>query len=340
MYLGASGSLPCFGYREKTGALHPVGKRNGVQSWRSYENLGIRSLSESMERRVSFQAEKEDSGMSVGQFLAKRGLTRRQISAAKFREEGICLNGEPVYVVRPVSAGDMVTIRLETKEEVFDRLVPQPGPVKILYEDEDLIAAEKPAGLASHPCGGHYQNTMANRMAAYFAHRQEQVRIRAIGRLDRETSGVMVFAKNRAAAGNLFAQKERGCFQKTYLALVSGRLSEREGVIDRPIGKGKGICMRVTPEGKRAITEYRVLRAGEVSALLVRIRTGRTHQIRVHMASIGHPLLGDALYGGDCTLIDRTALHAWKADLKHPFTGRKICLEAELPADMSRFFPL
>ena len=287
-----------------------------------------------MERRVPFQVKEGEAGMTVGQLLAKRGLTRRQISAAKFREEGICLNGVPVLVVALVEAGDLVEIRVETGREVWDYLVPVPGPVEVFYEDEDLIAVQKPAGLASHPCGSHYQNTMANRMAAYFAEKGEQVRIRAIGRLDRETSGVMVFAKNRAAAGHLFAQKEDGRFQKTYLALVSGRLSRPCGIIDSPIGKGKGICMKVDADGKRAVTRYRVLQEGEISAVLLQIRTGRTHQIRVHMASIGHPLLGDSLYHGDCSRMERTALHAWKAFFIHPFTGKKIDVQADIPEDM------
>lgn len=289
-----------------------------------------------MERRVSFQAAEEEALMTVGQLLAKRGLTRRQISAAKFRRAGICLNGEPVFVVAPVRPGDLVEILVETKEDVWDSLAPEPGPVEVLYEDEDLIAAVKPANLASHPCGSHYQNTMANRMAAYFAEKEEQVRIRAIGRLDRETSGVMVFAKNRAAAGNLFAQKEDGRFRKTYLALVSGKLTKPEGVIDSPIGKGQGIRMRVDPGGKQAVTRYRVLQSGQTSAVLLQIETGRTHQIRVHLASIGHPILGDPLYGGDCSRIGRTALHAWKASFVHPFTGEAIDVEAGIPEDIGQ----
>lgn len=299
-----------------------------------------------MEKRVSYRIKEEEEGISLGELLSKKGLTKRQISAAKFRESGICLDGRQTRVTCLVHAGQRVEVRLETDAQASRHLIPVEGPLTVLYEDEDLIAVDKPAGMAVHPSGVHYQDTVANVLAGYFAGKQESVRIRAVGRLDRETSGILIFAKNQIAAARLAEQKKNGSFYKEYLALVEGRFPQKEGMIASPIGRGEGIRMRVEPEGKQALTKYLVWKEGDsggeaLCALRVRIETGRTHQIRVHMASIGHPLLGDALYGGRmCGGIGRTALHARKAALLQPFTGKELCLEAKIPEDMISCFPM
>lgn len=288
-----------------------------------------------MEKRISCCVSEQEEGATVGSLLRKLGLTKREISAAKFRREGICLDEIQVRTTQRVKKGQKLTVRLETDREESVQLLPVSGELGILYEDEDLIAVNKPAGMVVHPEGRHFDDTAANLLAGYFREKGEHVRIRAVGRLDRDTSGVLVFAKNRTAAGRLAAQKETGSFYKEYRALVRGSLEEVRGTIETPIGKGEGPCMKLTPKGKRAVTHYEVVKRGKNDTVRVKIETGRTHQIRIHMAGIGHPLLGDPLYGNGEEQPGRAALHAFRAVLLQPFTGERICVEAPIPEDFA-----
>lgn len=288
-----------------------------------------------MEKRICHCVTKQEEGSTVGSLLRRLGLTGREISAAKFREEGICLDGKQVRTSGTVKRGQKLTVRLETDKEESGQLIPVRGKLQVLYEDEDLILVNKPSGMVVHPEGGHYRDTMANLLTGYFQEKGEHVRIRAVGRLDQDTSGVMVFAKNRTAAGRLAVQKETGDFRKEYLALVYGSLEKSVGTIDTPIGEGEGIRMKSASDGKRAVTHYEVIKRGKNDTIRVRIDTGRTHQIRVHMAGIGHPLLGDPLYGNGKEKPGRAALHAFRVSLLQPFTGERICVEAPVPEDFS-----
>ena len=176
-------------------------------------------------------------------------------------------------------------------------------------------------------------------LAYYFQKRGEHVRIRSIGRLDKDTSGIVVFAKNQAAAGRLAEQKQQGKFRKEYLAIVEGCPEKDEGIIRGKIDKMQGELMKmcVSPQGKTAVTRYQVLKRMENSSLVkLSLSSGRTHQIRVHMAWTGHPLLGDSLYGGSMEKIRRAALHAICVTLFQPFTGEKIRVQAPLPGDMQK----
>lgn len=297
-----------------------------------------------MEKRVSCIVAKEEEGETLERILRGRlGLTRKEISRAKFRAQGILVNGEQKKVIYRVEEGDRVEVLLEEAGAVSAQLLGTAVPLNVLYEDEDLLAVEKPAGLVAHPTGAHYADTLANQAAAYLRKKGEDSVIRMLGRLDKETSGVVLFAKNRAAALRLARQRETGEFTKTYLAVTDGNPLEESGRIDTPIGpdpkrKGK---MRTDESGKEARTEYEVLfrdeKRGE-ALLRVRIFTGRTHQIRVHLSSIGCPLLGDTLYGtGRKSVFERAALHAEKVSLTKPFTGEALTLCAELPEDFKAF---
>jgi 23S rRNA pseudouridine1911/1915/1917 synthase len=218
------------------------------------------------------------------------------------------------------------------------KLLPLEITPKILFEDEDLLIVDKPSGMVSHPAHGHYRDTAANMAAAYLNGKGEGGPIRLAGRLDRETSGILVFAKNQVAASRLAGQREKGTFRKVYLALASGRMESSGGIIRMPIRKAPGQLMKMETcetDGMNAVTRFRLLRQEkDYSVLALQIETGRTHQIRVHLAWAGHPLLGDRLYGCGDDRIGRAALHAWKLYFCHPFTGEKIQLEAEVPADM------
>ena len=277
---------------------------------------------------------------TIEQVLRKQwGFTKRQIRQAKFRSDGILKNGRRCRVTESVRPGDTIRICLEEEREVSGHLKGNPVPLEILYEDEDLLAVNKPAGLVTHPRGGHYQDTLANQAASYFQSKGEMHGVRPIGRLDQETSGVVVFAKSRMAAARLQKQREQGIYQKTYLAVVQGEM-ETDGRIRsvrQPIGPDSTnhLKMQVREDGKGAVTHYKAVRRilGR-SVLEVTLETGRTHQIRVHMASLGHPLVGDRLYGEDKEGAERALLHAWRVELFQPFTGEAIRLLAPIPEDM------
>ena len=256
------------------------------------------------------------------------GLTKRQISQAKFRKEGICINGEKrrvSYVGRP---GDVLTVCLEETGTYSGKSAPQEGELEILYEDEDILAVNKPPGMPCHPGRGHYRDSLGNLAAGLFEKRGEPCPVRIIGRLDKDTSGVVILAKNQAAGARLGMQKENGTFWKEYLGLVRGHLEDVNGRIREPIGKipGEKLKCQVTPQGKTADTRYEVREFLEDATVTSwKICTGRTHQIRVHMAWLGYPILGDVLYGnGENPYFPGLALHCRKAVFRQPFTGEKI----------------
>jgi 23S rRNA pseudouridine1911/1915/1917 synthase len=215
-----------------------------------------------------------------------------------------------------------------------------PGPVDVVYEDEDLILLNKPAGIAVHPSHGHYRDTLANFLQYYLAQKGNFAPVRAVGRLDKETSGIVVFAKNQLTAARLGSRKDS--IQKEYLALVHGHFQDKEGLIDAPIARVTGELnkMEVATHGKPARTHYQVQKeCGDDTLLSLHLDTGRTHQIRVHMASIGHPLVGDQIYGTTADPgFSRAALHCFRVKITHPYTGELLKFEVPLPADMRRCY--
>lgn len=277
----------------------------------------------------------ELSGLTVEKALRRGlGLSVTRIKRAKFRPDGILLDGQRVNTVTRVQTGQTLVLRLPEQES--SDIAPAAGEVDILYEDPWLLALNKPGGIPTHPCSGHYHDTLANRLIRYERERGCERVFRAVNRLDIGTSGILLVAKSGESQEKLQALLHTEQFVRTYLALTETCPEPLCGQIDRPIGPDearRAYC--ITPTGKRAVTDYQVLRqVGQFWLLRLRLHTGRTHQIRVHMASIGCPLVGDVLYGGRAALL-RPALHSHQVKLLHPFTGERLELEAPVPEDMA-----
>ena len=222
-------------------------------------------------------------------------------------------------------------------------VVPAPGPLDIVYEDPDLIVLNKAPGVPVHPGHGHFDDTIGNFLMDYYKRSGDESDFHPVHRLDRGTSGLLVIAKHPHAQEKLKKQLHTGGFRRVYLAVCDGAPPAPAGVIDAPIGPVDGSLMArsVRPGGRPARTHYRVVRAlGPRSLVELELETGRTHQIRVHMAHIGCPLTGDFLYGReDRALIPRPALHSAGLELDHPITGERLRLAAPLPADLARLIP-
>jgi 23S rRNA pseudouridine1911/1915/1917 synthase len=261
------------------------------------------------------------------------------LTRLKATDNGITVNGEPRYVSSRVHAGDRIEIRMA--EETSDQIAPEPIPLDIVYEDAHLLIVNKAAGIVVHPTHGQYAHTLANAVAHHWLTRGERRRFRPVHRLDQDTSGLLAIAKNPYVHQQLAEQMHSGQMVKEYTAVVRGRLPQPEGAVDAPIGRIPEEPHRrvVTPDGYPALTLYQALREFP-GATLVRLRllTGRTHQIRVHMRHLGCPLFGDKLYGppnlSAAEPIGRQALHASRLRLLHPAENRWMEWEADLPPDM------
>lgn len=264
------------------------------------------------------------------------GCSSGVIRTAKGYDDGILLDGKHVKTSETAQPGQRLSILIS--DRINGDLEPAYGEVDIAYEDKDLLVVNKPAGMPVHPGPGHHADTLGNYLTEYYKRKGVPFVYRPAHRLDRNTSGLMVVARHAHAQELLKQQLHTGSFCRTYLAVCRGVPERNEGVIDMPIGRKDGsVLMRqVRSDGARAVTHYRVVSAKDNRSLVqLQLETGRTHQIRVHLAWLGHPLIGDFLYGEeDKTLIGRTALHSWKLSVIQPLTGEKIDLTAPLPEDM------
>lgn len=290
------------------------------------------------ERRFSYIAGEAEQGMAVGQFLKERGYSRHALTLLKQTEGGILCNGKEVYLSQPLRKGDRMDLFL--KEEVPEEIEPVELPFGIVYEDDDLMVVDKPADMPVHPSMKNHDNTLANAAAWYGRTKGDSFVYRCVNRLDRDTTGLLILAKHILSATGLYGQMRAREIRRTYLAIVKGMIRE-EGTIDLPVGRKEDSAierMIDLEHGERAVTHYRPVRQGKDWTLIeCRLETGRTHQIRVHMSSFGHPLIGDFLYGSREEQMPRQALHSWKLSFVHPIMGRPMEFVSPLPPDMQKY---
>ncbi|MNO36412.1 Ribosomal large subunit pseudouridine synthase D [compost metagenome] len=293
---------------------------------------------------ITFHVTEEEDGWLLKTVLQRKlGVSRKLLSRIKLTERGVMLNGERVYISEKVKNGDLVAISLE--QESSDDILPQPISFEILHEDAALLIVNKAPGIIVHPTHGHYTETLANGVVHYWKEKGEAFRFRPVHRLDQETSGVIAIAKNAYIHQHISGQLIAGEVSKRYVALVHGCPDLQDGSIDGPIDRDPDEPHRriVTEAGYPALTFYKVRCSTEQASLVeLRLGTGRTHQIRVHMTSIGHPLIGDKMYQVEGitdsselnSYITRQSLHAYELGFKHPLTGKHFTFTAPLPEDM------
>ena len=291
-------------------------------------------------RRLELVLGPEDGGVKVDTLLRRRlHLSGTVIRRIKWLPDGILVDGARVNTAFRPREGQTLSVRLSDPER-RSGILPAPGPLDIVYEDGDLLILNKAPGVPVHPGPGHFNDTIGNFLLNYYNSEGIEGDFHPVHRLDRGTSGLMAVAKHPHAQEQLKRQLHTPAFRRIYLAVCEGIPRPPEGRIDAPIGRVPGSLMarRVDPAGQPASTRYRVLRTGQGRALVeLELDTGRTHQIRVHMAHIGHPLTGDFLYGTeDHSLISRPALHSARLSLRHPVTGEPMAWEQPLPEDMAR----
>ncbi len=280
------------------------------------------------------------AGQTVKTLLRRElDLSGTLLRRIKWLEDGILLDGVRVSVRAVVREGQTLSVRLGDTEIKSD-ILPAPGPLDLVYEDDDLLVLNKAPGVPVHPGPGHYDDTLGNFLLSYYKERGLLADFHPVHRLDKGTSGLMVVAKHAHAQDQLRQQLHTEHFRRTYLAVCEGTPEPPSGVVDAPLGRVPDslIQQEVRPDGLPARTHYETLSVHQGRALLrLTLETGRTHQIRVHMAHIGHPLTGDFLYGTEAPeLISRPALHSAELSFRHPITREQLTFSQPLPEDMAR----
>lgn len=251
----------------------------------------------------------------------------------------ILLNSEITYMHHPVKGNDIIEVFLDLEED-NSNIVPTKMDLDIIYEDEAYIVVNKLAGIPIHPSMEHYEDSLSNGIKYYFDEIGLKKKIRPINRLDRNTSGLVIFAKNEYIQERLIEQMKNNLFYKEYIAICEGKFKNTKGIINASIARKENSIIErcVSENGDIAITEYEVLNYNSeenYSVVKCILKTGRTHQIRVHMSYIGHPLLGDTLYGHESDKIDRQALHSYKMSFVHPVVQKKVTYIATFPRNIA-----
>ena len=274
-----------------------------------------------------------EENKTINEIIQKKFSFSHRLFSKIIKEKMIFVNGVFLDTRSIAKLNDLITVDLNYEED-NSNIVAKKMNIDIIYEDDGLLILNKPAGIAVHPSMLHYEDSLASGVKYYLEYKGIHKKIRPVNRLDLNTSGVVIFAKNEYIQENLIRQMEKNTFKKEYIAIVKGKIIDDKGIIDKPIARKQGSIIErcISELGQKAVTEYEVIeRNNEYTVVKCTLLTGRTHQIRVHMASIGHPILGDTVYGSGSSLISRQALHSYKISFIHPIEKLKMEFIAELP---------
>lgn len=292
-----------------------------------------------MNRNIDYIIDEDSSGLRVEQFLRRKRYSGQNLSEIKRMPKSILVNGVHYYMRQELSTGDYLQVRIcETQNS--EKIPPTKLPLDIIYEDEDLLVLNKPAGMPIHPSLNNYTNSIANALAYYFQSQGKPFIFRCCNRLDRDTSGLTIVSKHLVSGSILSDMTKYREVHREYLAIARGSVTPSEGTIQAPLGRKEGTIIERTVDwehGEDAVTHYKVVKEANGHSLVsLRLETGRTHQIRIHMKYLGYPLIGDYLYNPDMEYMTRQALHSHHMEFTHPITGEHMSFTAPLPEDMAR----
>lgn len=292
-----------------------------------------------MNRNIDYIIDEDSAGLRVEQFLRRKRYSGQNLSEIKRMPKSILVNGVHYYMRQELSTGDHLQVRIcETQNS--EKIPPTKLALDIIYEDEDLLVLNKPAGMPIHPSLNNYTNSMANALAYYFQSQGKPFIFRCCNRLDRDTSGLTIVSKHLVSGSILSDMTKYREVHREYLAIARGSVTPSEGTIQAPLGRKDGTIIERTVDwehGEDAVTHYKVVKEANGHSLVsLRLETGRTHQIRIHMKYLGYPLIGDYLYNPDMEYMTRQALHSHHMEFTHPVTGEHMSFTAPLPEDMAR----
>lgn len=283
----------------------------------------------------------EEGNITIKDFLLSHNISSKAISTLKKQVDGILVNGKVQFTNYKLQPNDILSINLDENND-YENIIATKMDLNILYEDDDIVIVNKSADITVHPSKKYFTNSLVNGLTYYYQNKNMDVKLHCITRLDKETSGCVLFAKNRIAANclsNMVKQKE---ISKTYLSLASGKVSKQHFLISAPISRiSKGNILRCVDfqTGKEALTECFLLEyypSNDISLLKCLLHTGRTHQIRVHLQYINHPIVSDSLYNKSCKLLLRQGLHCYNIRFIHPISHQLIDVTSQLPADLKQ----
>ena len=275
---------------------------------------------------LKYVVEEKDKNKTINQILNEEFKLSNRLFNKLIKNKRVLLNNKNIDTRKVVNVKDIISIDLNYNED-NSNIISKQMHLDIVYEDDAMIVIDKPRGIAVHPSIMHYEDSLASGVKYYFESTGIYKKIRPVNRLDLNTSGLIIFAKNEYVQEDLIKQMQTKTFTKEYIAIALGIFEKKKGKIDAPIARKEGSIIErcVTEDGQKAVTEYEVIReVGNSSLIKCKLLTGRTHQIRVHMSYIGHPLLGDSLYGEESEFIDGQALHCNRLTFLHPITNKNI----------------
>ena len=292
-----------------------------------------------MNRTIDYMIDEDSAGLRVEQFLRRKRYSGQNLSEIKRMPKSILVNGVHYYMRQELAVGDHLQVRIcETQSS--EKIPPTNLPLDIIYEDEDILVLNKPAGMPIHPSLNNYTNSIANALAYYFQSQGKPFIFRCCNRLDRDTSGLTIVSKHLVSGSILSDMTKYREVHREYLAIARGSVTPSEGTIRAPLGRKEGTIIERTVDwehGEEAVTHYKVVKEANGHSLVsLRLETGRTHQIRIHMKYLGYPLIGDYLYNPDMEYMTRQALHSHHMEFTHPITGEHMSFTAPLPEDMAR----